>query len=168
MVLEVDLASDSITRKLPMPGNVEGIELNQTADELWVTQRDLNQVSVVDLRSFEVKKIISTDEFPIRIKFDPITNDAFVVNAKGNSIQVFDHKTYEQKQRIDFKSDPAWLYDLLNKTPIPVGITFHRDKRDLFVATSNADKVMILDLETWEFKGSIPTDDLPDGLVIRY
>jgi len=165
-ILEIDLVNWKIQKEIALKGNIEGISLTPLGDQLWITRRDLNIVSILDTESMKIIQHIETDIFPVRIAFRDQVNQAIIVNSKGNSLMIMDTRTMQLIKRISFKSGIPWIFDLLNKTPIPVGITIHKDNKHAFITTSNADKVFVLDMDIWEFVGEFMTDDLPDGLVI--
>lgn len=149
----------------------EGIDVRPGHDEVWVTNRGANSISIVDTNSLEVIATLPCGDFPIRLKFTPDGAHALVSNARSGDVAVFDASTREEVHRIAMlaeavaEKDQRLFGDQFEDSPVPVGIVVHPDGKTAYVANTNADVISVLDLEEWKLVDRLIAGDEPDGMA---
>jgi YVTN family beta-propeller protein len=82
-------------------------------------------VSVVEVATDSVvATLASGGEFPIRVKFTPVGDQAWVSNARSNAVAVFEARTRK-------------LLDTVDVGVMPIGILMEPDGRRAYVANTN-------------------------------
>jgi YVTN family beta-propeller protein len=158
-------------RQIPTGKGAEGIAMTPDAREVWVTNREADTVSVIDVNGLEVVATVSAVAFPIRVKMTPDGRRALVSCAKSGDVAVIDVAGRREigRIRIDQESVPGAAQRLFStqfgKSPVPVGVLVAPDGKRAWVACTNADVVSALDLETLAVVGRLTAGKEPDGLA---
>jgi len=86
------------------------------------------------------------------VKFTPNGKEAFVSNARSNSVTVFDAATRKLVATIEVGA-------------VPVGIQMTPDGKRAFVANTNDNKVSVLDVPGRKVLRTFETGREPDGMA---
>jgi DNA-binding beta-propeller fold protein YncE len=166
-----DLAKGERIALIEMGEQPEGIDIRPGHDEVWVSNRGANSISVVHSKSLEVVATIECGEFPIRLKFTPDGSHALVSNARSGDVAVFNADSRKEVQRIAMmaeaisETDQRLFGDQFEDSPVPVGIVIHPDGKRAYVANTNADVISVLDLENWSLVDRLVAGKEPDGMA---
>ena len=160
-------------RQIPTGKGAEGIAITPDGRQVWVCNRDADTLSVIDARSLDVVATIPAAGFPIRVKVTPDGKHALVSCARAGEIAVFDVATRQPAGRIAIAAAPlpenaektARIFAGMSESPAPVGLLVAPDGRRAWVAATNADVVLALDLEKLAVAGRIVAGREPDGLA---
>lgn len=168
-VTAVDLVARKVLKQIKTGEGAEGIDVTPDG-AVWVTNREADTVSIVDPRSLEVVATLKAPAFPIRIKVTPDGTRALVSCARSGDVAVFDVATRRELRRISLDreavagSEDRIFSTQFGKSPVPVGLLIAPDGRRAWVASTNADVVSVLDLQTFTVTGRITAGKEPDGL----
>lgn len=170
-VTVIDYKSGKHLRDVVTGEGAEGIAVSPNGKEVWVSNRGADTLTVLDSRSLEVMAEIPCADFPIRLVFMPDNKYALVSNAKSGDVAMFEVAARKELRR--FKLDLSAVGDtsdrlfknLFGKSPVPIGLLVHPNGTQAYVATTNADSVLILDLQSGKVSGRLPTGKQPDGLA---
>ncbi|EQD31168.1 YVTN beta-propeller repeat-containing protein, partial [mine drainage metagenome] len=66
----IDTQTLTITKTFPVPGGPDDMEVSEDGKELWITNRWIRQVSVVDLSTDKVVRTIPVGKSPHGIFFE--------------------------------------------------------------------------------------------------
>ena len=99
-----------------------------------------------------IESFASGGEMPIRVKFTPDGREAWVSNARSNSVTIFDARTHV-------------LLATLPVGAVPVGIQMSPDGRRAFIANTNDDKVTVLSIHERKVEKSFHPGNEPDGMA---
>jgi len=88
-----------------------------------------------------------------------------VANAIEGTVYVYDQKLKKKIKTIVFHGKTTLLEILLYHTPRPVNILMHPNGLYAFISNSNANKIEVIDMKTFEIVSTIGTGRVPDGLV---
>lgn len=166
-----DLGSGKRTALVELDEQPEGIDVRPGHDEVWVTNRAANTVSVVSTESHEVLATLECADFPIRLKFTPDGRYALVSNARSGDVAVIDADSREEIHRIAMLAesvegaDERLFGEEFAESPTPVGIVVSPDGNMAWVANTNADVISVLDLERFALVGRLVAGDEPDGMA---
>jgi DNA-binding beta-propeller fold protein YncE len=166
----IDLNKNLKTKDILTGKGSEGIDFNQVTNEIWVTNRSDNTVSIVDSKSLRIKEVVETSGFPIRVKFTPDYNLALVTNAQSGELTVLDVTTKKLVKKIKFpngsKDTAGRMFgDRFKDSSVPIGIAIDPKRNHAFIAHANLDEISILDLKTLNIIGKIVTGKEPDGMA---
>ncbi len=165
-----DLESHSLLATVATGRGAEGIAVTPNGREVWVSNRAEDTLTVLDTQSLETLAQIKCGSFPIRIVFTPDGAHALVSNARSGDVAMFDVATRREVHRFALgleagvDTDERLFRDAFGKSPVPIGLLVHPKGRHAYVAASNADRVIQLDLKERRVTGSFPTGRQPDGL----
>lgn len=142
----VDLAKGKKIRDIIGGPETEGIEFSKSGKEIIVTNEADNTITVHNFRNGKLLKTISTKKYgerPRGIKVAP--NGKYYVSTLeyGNSFIVLDNQFKHLKTIATGES--------------PYGVSFDRDGKRLFVATSKAKTLEVYDTTNFEKIKDIPT-----------
>ncbi|QSE96375.1 YncE family protein [Fulvivirga lutea] len=168
-VTVIDVAKRVKVKDIMTGDGAEGIAINLEQTEVWVTNREDNSISIIDIQSLKVTQTLATENFPIRIKFTYNGNMALVSCAKAGTVMVFDSKSKTKIKSIvineqEVEDNGERLSASFGEGPIPIGILIHPSDKFAYIANTNADIVTVLDLTKLEICGRISTRSEPDGL----
>ena len=61
-----------------------------------MANRDDHTVSVVNIKNFQVEKVLKAGKRPFAVALSPDNNFLYVANVKSNDVSVFDTKNYKK------------------------------------------------------------------------
>ena len=165
----IDLKAGQLMRNIETGAGAEGIAITPDGREVWVTNRSADTITVIDAATLEIVQEIGSKSFPIRAKATPDGRHVLVSNARTGDLAVFDADTKREVRRISMElsaeSTKGRLFgNLFGRSPVPIGILVHPDGKRAYVANTNADRVSIVDLESWMTIGVLEPGKEPDGL----
>jgi DNA-binding beta-propeller fold protein YncE len=149
----------------------EAIDLSPDGRELWVGDRGLNYVTILDAATLDSLAALPTGEFPNRAKFTPDGRRVLVSNARSGSISVYDAARRVRLDDIAIAYDASRAQDQMlgaqmGKSPVPLGILMHPSGTRAWVALAATDQIAELDLTTMRVAQYIPTGREPDGMAL--
>jgi DNA-binding beta-propeller fold protein YncE len=169
-VTMVDLVGKVPVWTTRVAAGAEGIEVSPDGREVWVACRAANAVSVLDAQTLEALQTLSSEEYPIRVKFTPDGRLALVSNARSSELRIFDAAKRDEVATIKMKVGRAQLRGVnraegyINAT-VPIGIVVSPDGRTAFVANSGVDIVSMVDLKKRGVVGYLLAGREPDGMA---
>jgi YVTN family beta-propeller protein len=163
-----DLETKELIAQIYSGAGAEGIDVSPDGKELWVTNRGENTIAIFDTETLELIDKIPSADFPIRAKFSPDGKLFLVSNARSGTIAVIDVK--ERTLIKDIKlitpsqhsGDERYFSDF-EDTSIPIGLVVP-DNKTAYVASTRADVVAVICLETFEITGFLNAGKEPDGI----
>lgn len=166
----VDLESFELVRNVETGAGAEGVAVRPGEAEVWVTNRGADTVTVLDAGSLEELAEIAVTGFPIRVSFTPDGARALVTAPREGDVALIDAESRSISKRVPIRlevpGDADTLFgDAFGESPTPIGILVRPDGRVAYVATSRADRIAVLDLETLEVRAALPTGREPDGMA---
>lgn len=154
----LNISDQKIVKTIATGEGTEGLTLVNNGKELWVTNRASDTISIIDTESLEVTETIGSSGFPIRAEVSPNGNYVAVSNARASTVTVFDAKSKKKLATISTKTP-----GITDGTPI--GLTFSDDTSRLYVADSNADKIVVINTDSWKVLETFQTGTTPDGIA---
>lgn len=136
----------------------EGFDVSPDGKELWVANAQDNTVTIIDVAD---KKVVETAPISVRganrLKFTLDGKHVLIAGLGGGSngtpnLVVFDSFSRKEIRRISLGGGSA-------------GILIQPDDTRAYVAVSARNKVAVVDLNTLEVTGEIPTGRGPDGMA---
>lgn len=164
-VVRVDLDSGRTLEK-PAGAGAEGIAVHAGGD-VWVTNREDGSVTVHDPDTLEIRHVLPSEGFPIRVAFTADGRHALVTNARAGNLAVFDTATRERIATVEL-AEPGREYEdtMLGKAALPIGVVAGPDGSRAYVAISGADQIAVVDTRRWRVVERWPTGDEPDAMAI--
>ncbi|MFN3597322.1 MAG: YncE family protein [Rubricoccaceae bacterium] len=168
-----DLKAGTILPETFSGGGAEGVAVLPDGSEVWVTNRADDAVAVFDAATLTLRARIPAGQFPIRVAFTPDGRRALVSNARSGDVSVYDTASRAEIARIRMDAPLAedgtsdrYFAGAFEGSPIPIGIAVSSDGRRAFVANSNADVVVVLDLDALQPVARFTTGRQPDGIAV--
>lgn len=87
-VQEIDTATSTVTRTIPVGISPEGVAVNPLGNTVYVTNTSSNTVSVIDLVSNTVAATIPVGTNPYGVAVTPDGSTAYVANQNSNYVSV--------------------------------------------------------------------------------
>jgi YVTN family beta-propeller protein len=167
-VTAVDLGSGKVLAHIATGKGAEGIDVTPDGRQVWVTNRAEDTVSVIDAAALETIATLESKSFPIRARVTPDQKHVLVSNARSGDVAVFDAGARKLARRVPLKlaalKTEGRLLDF-GDSSVPIGIVVDPAGKRAFVAHANADAISVIDLETWEPKGTLGAGKEPDGMA---
>jgi len=166
----IDLEEGRLVKTIRTGAGCEGIDITPDGSQVWTTNRAADTLSVIDTRRLEVVGEINCGDFPIRIKFTPDGARAVVSCLVSSEVAVYDVKSRKELARVTLALDVVddsgqrLFGDAMAKNPAPVGVLIDPAGLRAYIAATNADTVVTLDLESYEVVGGFAAGREPDGL----
>ena len=171
-VTVVDLSAEKKLKDVVTGEGAEGIAVRPGTDEIWVTNRSADTLSVIDADSLEVVATMPSKGFPIRIAFTPDGNRALVSAAQTGEVVLVDASARRELRRakLDLTTAPdaaqRLFGDRFGKSPVPVGLVMAAYGKSAFVAATQADAVVVIDAATLEVINVLKAGREPDGMAL--
>lgn len=162
----IDLKAEKLNKIIPCGQGTEGIDITPDGKELWVSNSRENTISIIDTRSHEIIDTVNTGNEALRLKFSIDGTVCFVPNSKDGTIRVYDRLSRNLIKLIRIPGKKNFIDRAIYRTPRPVGILMHPNGKYVFVSNSNADKVEVIDMHSFEIVSTIGTGRVPDGLAL--
>jgi YVTN family beta-propeller protein len=168
-VTAIDLAAGRKLGDIPTAAGAEGIAVSPDGRQVWVTNREAGTVSVIDAATLRVLGSIDSAGFPIRVKLTPDGRHALVSNARAGDLSVLSTADRRLERRVALGLQATGLEGRLLRdfgtSPVPIGIVIAPDGRRAYVAAANADRIALLDLDSWAVTGTFTAGKEPDGMA---
>ena len=154
-VSRIDLEAREFVDTVETGGGPEGIDVSPDGREVWVANRDDDTLTIVDAESLVVLATFATGDFPIRVRFTPDGGRVLVSNYMDGEVQVFDARTRAQLARVALD-----VPDVDPDTCRPVGILVEPRGRYAYVAATQADRIVVIDLDEYTIHTVLETTDV--------
>ncbi len=165
----IDLQTGELVRIIDTGAGAEGVAVHPAKNEVWVTNRQGNTITIIDTESLETLSDIRCGTFPIRVTFTPDGSMALVSCAMSGQVEVYSGRDYSKIKTIDMALEASDDQEgrLFNTAqgPVPVGILVNPAGTTAYVANTNADIVTVIDLKTLEITGRMRAGKEPDGMA---
>lgn len=136
----------------------EGVGVTPDGRWVWAGNRAADTISIIDTRTLQVVKTLSSKGFPYRVQFTPDGTRALVPHAQASSLVIGDVAT----QSI-LKSIPLGMTNV--SAPETAGVFPHPDNRHAFVTVRNDNSMLVVDLETGQTLARVAVQNSPDGVT---
>jgi len=169
----VDLETGDLLKIIETGAGAEGVFAHPNRDEIWVTNRADDTVTIIDSNTLEITASMPAPSFPIRVAITPDGARALVSCARSGDLAVFDTDTHELVERVSMQAtavdqqerDRRLFGDQFGDSPVPIGILIQPDGLRAYVANTNADVVTVIDLTEWTIAGRLVAGQEPDGMA---
>lgn len=161
----IDLEQDKVIKIIPCGKGTEGIDITPDGMEIWVTNNKEESISVINTETNQITHTLATGKESLRLKFSIDGRICMVPNSSDGTISVYDTYSKKQIKTISIPGKKSLIERALYHTPRPVGILMHPNGLYAFVANSNADKIEVIDMNTFNIVSTIGTERIPDGLT---
>lgn len=166
----IDLERGTLLRNIATGDGAEGVTASVGGREVWVTNRGADTVSVIDAASLEIVATVPCASFPIRAEATPDGRHVLVSCARSGDIAVLDTESREVVRRIaqDLKAadtEGRLFGDRFESSSVPIGIEIHPAGTRAWVAHTNADAVVEIDLHQWNVTRLLRAGREPDGMA---
>ena len=166
----IDLEKGLFVRNITTGAGAEGITASIDGSEIWVTNRSADTISVIDAESLEILAQIPCASFPIRAKATPDGKHLLVSCARTADIAVLDTSSRKEVRRIpqDLRAvdtGERLFGDQFGESSVPIGIVIHPNGTKAWVAHTNADVVVEIDLASWKIVRLLEAGREPDGMA---
>lgn len=144
----VDLKKGKVIKEIIGKPETEGVEFSKDGQQIIVTNESDNSITVHDMKSGKLLKSTSVASYgqrPRGIKVAPDGNSYVATLEFSDKLLVLDSKMNPVKAISTGKS--------------PYGVSFDRDGKHLFVASSKEKALQVFDAKTLEKLKDIPTGD---------
>lgn len=143
----------------------KGIDITPDGLEVWVTNAEGNSIDIINTDTNKVIKTVKTGNEPTSLKFSKNGHYCLVTNLSDGTISVYNQNTKMEFKTITIHGKIGFVERLLYHTPRPVNILMHPNGRYAFVSNSNANKIEVIDMNTFTIVSTIGTGKVPDAMV---
>lgn len=161
----IDLSTNKVVKIIPCGIGRKGIAITPDGSEIWVTNTKENTIHVINTSSYKITNVLETGNESMKLNFSIDGKNCLVVNATDGTISVYNQQTKKKVKTIVLHGKGTRLERILYHTPRPVNILMHPNGLYAFVANSNADRIEVVDMKTFEVISNIGTGKVPDAMV---
>ncbi|WP_147300564.1 YncE family protein [Lysobacter silvisoli] len=166
-VSRVDLVAGAKTAEVAAGDGAEGVAVRPGSNEVWVSNRAADTVTVHDGDSLKVQATLSSPGFPIRVVFDADGRHALVSNARAGTLSVFDARKRKPVATVALAREGVEYRDtLLGRAALPIGVIADPKRARVYVAISGGDEIVVIDSKRWKPIAQWRTGREPDALAI--
>lgn len=168
-VTVIDLEGAEPARSIPTGEGAEGLTASADGSEIWVTNRADDTVTVLDAETLATKATIPCASFPIRAEATPDGKYVLVSCARSGDLAVLDAATKKELRRVSMDlaaigTEGRLFGDRFGTSSVPVGVLVDPSGRRAWVAHTNADAVVEVDLASWKVVRVLEAGKEPDGM----
>ncbi len=170
-VTAIDLERGVKLADLATGEGAEGIAVTPDGREAWVGNRGADTLTVLDAETLETLATLPCPGFPIRVEITPDGARVLVSAARSGEVVLFDAAARKEllRRKLDFATVPdaarRLFGDQFGESPVPVGLVISPDGATAWVAATQADVVVAIDVATLRVKGLLTAGREPDGMA---
>jgi len=148
---KIDLGTGQVVAQTATGDGAEGVAVSPRGEEVWVTNRADDTVSILAAASASAIDSLAVPGFPIRVGFSPDRRYALVTAPRAGAVAVIDAAEKRLVTRLDVGKKP-------------IGVLAPTDAR-AFVANSGSGTVSVIDLNTRSVVDIFRAGRGPDGMA---
>ncbi|WP_103020550.1 YncE family protein [Salinibacter altiplanensis] len=148
---KVDLETGDVGPHVATGAGAEGLGVTPDGEEVWVTNRADDTVSILHAASTSERDTLSVDGFPIRVDVSPDGRHALVSAPRAGEVALYNAQSRRLMTRLEVGSKP-------------IGVLAPTDDR-AYVANAGSGTVSIVDLNARAVTDTIPAGRGPDGMA---
>ncbi|PQJ76961.1 hypothetical protein BTO16_13960 [Polaribacter glomeratus] len=161
----IDLNNNKVIKIIFCGLGRKGIDITPDGSEIWVTNTKENSITIINTSTYKVVDTLKTGDEPLKLKFSKDGRYCLVVNAIEGTISVYNQQSKKKIKTIVLHGKTTLLERILYHTPRPVNILIHPNGLYAFVSNSNANKIVVIDMKTFNIVSTIGTGKVPDALA---
>ena len=151
----ISLEDLKLLRKVTAGDGTEAISVSPDGAEIWVGNNDSQSVMVFDSNTFELVSTLEMEGVPIRVELSPDGQYAAVSLADLDRVQIYQRATRELVETIDLAASGG---------KVPVTMLWSGDSEKLWVATTQAARVLEIQTGDWQVSRTLHAGKGSDGL----
>lgn len=169
-VSRVDVTARRATANAALPAGAEGIALRPDGNEVWVSSRTANRITVLAAADLSVVTTIQSTDYPIRIRFTPDGRTALATFARSSELKLFDAGTHKETASISMKISKSAMHggfasEGYESHTVPIGLAVSGDSEWALVANTGVDAVSLVSLKDRDIDAVVFVGREPDGLA---
>ncbi|NIM01233.1 MAG: beta-propeller fold lactonase family protein [Acidobacteria bacterium] len=170
-VTVIDLAAGRKIKDIETGAGAEGLTVTPDGEEVWVGNRGADTLTVIDAKSLEILEQVPCKGVPIRVVSTGDGKRILVSCARTGEVAAFDREQRKElvRRKLDLSTVPdaaSRLFgDRFGESPVPVGLVISPDDRKAWVAATQSDVVVVVDVVTLDVLDLIRTGREPDGMA---
>lgn len=153
-VSELEVASRTLLRTIPVATMTEGIGVAPDGSTAWVGSNDAKTLTVVDLKSGTVLTTFRNFGFPYRVGFSSDGAIAVVTDPNNDEVRIYDAPKRQELGRVAIGAGTG-----------PVGVNFAPDSRIAYVSLNGGNGIAEVDVDAMKVLRRFDTELKPDGVV---
>ncbi|MBI9039859.1 beta-propeller fold lactonase family protein [Lutibacter sp.] len=161
----IDLELDKLIKIIRCGKGTNGIDITKDGSEVWVTNTKDNSINIINTDILEITDTLNSGKEPLILKFSIDGVNCLVANGIDGNISVFNRHSRKEIKKISIPGKKTLVEKILYHTPHPVNVLMHSNGLYAFVSNSNANKIEVIDMKTFELVSNIGTGKLPKGLA---
>ena len=147
LVSVIDIAGQKVTDQIPVGVEPEGMGVSPDGKYVVNTSETTNMAHVIDIAEHKIIANVLVDPRPRVVVWKKDASQFWVSAEVGGTVSVIDAATFKEVKKISF-AVPG-----LNQEAIQgEGIAFTPDEKTAFVALGPANRVAVVDAQTYEVK----------------
>lgn len=147
----IDLDTGDVGPHVATGEGAEGITVSPDAEDVWVTNRADDTVSILSAASVSVTDTLSVDGFPIRVDISPDGRHALISAPRAGELAVYNAGERRRMTRLDVGTKP-------------IGVLAPTNDR-AYVANAGSGTVSVIDLSARAVVDTISAGRGPDGMA---
>ena len=169
-VTVIDLVTAEKITDIETGAGAEGVAVTPDGKEVWVGNRGADTLTVIDAASLEILAQVPCKGVPIRVVSTHNGKRILVSCASTGEVALFDRAERRElaRRKLDLSTveDAATRLfgDRFGESPVPVGLVVSPDDKRAWIAATQSDVVVVVDVETLEVTDLIRTGKEPDGM----
>lgn len=145
LVTVIDIPSRSVLAEIPVGVEPEGMGVSHDGKWLVNTSETTNMAHFIDTGTFEITDNVLVDQRPRFAEWTSDDAEVWVSAEIGGTVAVIDSATRTIKHKIGFA-----IRGVPTEAIQPVGVRVMKDRRWAFVALGPANRVAVVDAQTYE------------------
>ena len=145
LVTVIDIESKNVLAEIPVGVEPEGMGISPDGKTMVNTSETTNMAHFIDTETHEITHNVLVDSRPRFAQFKPDNSEVWVSAEIGGTVSVIDNATREVKHKITFE-----IPGLRAESIQPVGIRITDDGKKAYVALGPANRVAVVNAETYE------------------
>ncbi|MEO1083431.1 MAG: YncE family protein [Acidobacteriota bacterium] len=164
----IDLVKGEKVADIKTGDGAEGVAV--TGDQVWVSNRAADTITVLDAGSLEVKKDFASAGFPIRAVATPDGAGVLVTHARAGDLAIYDPAKLGEGRRVELgismKDVENRLFgDRFGDSSVPIGVAVDAASSRAWVAHANADILTEHKLPSGDMVRRLEAGREPDGMA---
>ena len=145
MVTVINVEAERVVSEIPVGVEPEGMGVSMSGTTLVNTSETTNMAHFIDTGSLEITDNVLVDQRPRFAQFTADDAEVWVSAEIGGTVSVIDNEARQIKHKITFE-----VAGVPPEAVQPVGIRITKDRSRAFVALGPANRVAVVDAQTYE------------------
>lgn len=134
----VDMSTEAVLEKLPLPAGAEGIAISPDGSRVWVASNRSNVITIIDAKKREAIETVKCEGFPFRMRFSKDGSIVAVSCPASGEVALYDAANPAKVDRVSIKAG--------DKKVVPTALAFTPSGKLAVLCEGEKAEIVLIDV----------------------